>query len=266
MGLKIKIFILLLLLFALHRTGYAAWTGPVEVLSGSWGSNPGQFGINYDDTADTFPKTICISSSGNIVIADENNSRVQTFKPDGTSIAAFGPQNIPDSEGWRLGWPLRLGCLSSSIYTEFDKYTQIYSFSGSLMKSWDNLQGGLLAILQDDNFVTETSTAYYFYSPNGQLIKTSNTKLSELGKVKAQTVGPNQYRHTIEYPTKIYSFVIPWPTLNAFARDNADNLIVSAQTNVNDAVYKISPCGKILGQFYIPDTKSHIKKYRLMAL
>ncbi len=247
MGLKIKIPILLLFLFTFLETGYASWTGPVELLSGTWGSNPGQFGIKYGDTGDSFPNAICISS-GNIVIADENNSRVQTFKPEGSRIAAFGPQNIPESEGWKLGWPLRLGCLSNSVYTEFDKYTQIYSMTGSLIKSWDNLQGGLSVILQDDNFVTETSTAFYFYSPTGQLIKTSTTRPLELGQVKLEKRSQTRYKITLTYPDKVYGL-------------SSDREFVKYVRTSNDKVYGVNPggawrfnqCGKLEGFLLMPE-------------
>ncbi len=184
MELKMRMFVMLLTLAVLSETSYASWTEPAEVLSGTWGSNSGQFAIKHGDTGDSFPRAFCVSSSGVIAVADEFNSRVQTYKPDGALIASFGPKSITESEGWKLGWPLRIGCLSNGVYAEFDKYTQIYENGSGLIMSRDNLNGGLVAILSNDNFVSRTATKYYFYSPIGELIKTSATRPLELGQIE----------------------------------------------------------------------------------
>ena len=96
MGLKIKSVISTFLLsISLTTFTEAAWEGPVEIISGAWGSGNGQFALKSGDTGDGFPRQFCISSGSFIAIADEFNSRVQTFRADGTFIASFGPQNIP---------------------------------------------------------------------------------------------------------------------------------------------------------------------------
>jgi hypothetical protein len=62
----------------------------------------------------------------------------------------------------------------------------------------------------------------------------------------------------IKYPDKTFSFVIPWKTLKSHQQDNRGNLIVTAWSDTKDAVYKIGPCGKILGQMQMPEDKGHI--------
>jgi hypothetical protein len=80
----------------------------------------------------------------------------------------------------------------------------------------------------------------------------------ELGVVERDSAISGGYLQRIKYPDKTFSFVIPWRTLNSFQQDNSGNLIVTAQMDTKDSVYKISVCGKILGQMQMPEDKGHI--------
>lgn len=248
MGVIRIILIQLTALFSVYVSSYAAWNGPAAVLSGLWGSNTGQFSIQYGDTGDDFPKMFCLNSGGIIAIADEFNSRVQTYKIDGSYVASFGPQNIPELEGWKDGWPLRLACLSNSVYTEFDKYTQIYGITGSLIKNWDNLQGGLVGILADDNFITETSSAYFLYSPTGQLISTFTEEPLELGRVTENKLKSGKYRVTVKYPDKEWK-IIGKGADPGYARDMNGNLYGYGERQVS----RYDSCGIELALLTMPN-------------
>lgn len=67
----------------------AAWQGPVEVLVGNWGNNPGQFGIEYGDSGDNFPRSIGVTKAGRVVIADPINEVLHTFNSDGTFFKRY---------------------------------------------------------------------------------------------------------------------------------------------------------------------------------
>ena len=231
----------------LNTLVYAGWSGPIEILSGGWGSNTGQFAIDYGDSGDTFPKLFCVSSGNFIAIADELTSRVQVFSNVGTFMAAFGPKNIPESEGWQGGWPARLGCMSNAVYTEFDKYTQLYNTDGSLIKGWNNLQGGLVSILSNDNFITNTSTNYYLYSPTGQLINTYTTRPPELGVVKETPLGNDQYKITVTYPDRTWSYVGAG-AVSQYMRDMNGNLYCQGRRQA----IRWNFCGKEIARLTMP--------------
>ena len=58
MGLKLKVILIAIIVGSLVSVAEAAWQGPVEVLTGTWGSKPGQFTIKHYDIGDGFPKSI----------------------------------------------------------------------------------------------------------------------------------------------------------------------------------------------------------------
>lgn len=143
------------------------------------------------------------------------------------------------------------------MYTEFDKYTQIYDNNGTLIKSWDNLQGGLSGILQNDNFVTETSTAYYIYSPTGQLIRTSTTRPAELGQIKEQALGDKKYRIMISYPDKTYLLLSDAPFMK-YVRDKNENIY-----GINSGgVWRFNQCGKQIAELIIPTNETEKITYK----
>ena len=57
------------------------WAWPMPRRFGSRGSGPGQF-VN--------PRGVAVSSSGDIVVCDSDNHRVQVFRSDGTFVRAWG--------------------------------------------------------------------------------------------------------------------------------------------------------------------------------
>jgi hypothetical protein len=247
MGLKLKVILVAIIISSLLTAAEAAWQGPTEVLSGAWGNKLGQFGFESGDTGDSFPKNFCVSSGGFVAIADELNSRVMIYN-NGSFVFAFGPRNIPESAGWKGGWPARLGCMSNAVYTEFDKYTQLYNINGSVIKSWDNLQGGLLSILNNDNFITYTSTNYFLYSPTGQLFKTYTTKPPELGKIEKLYISSGQYKIIVTYPDSVWS-IIGRGVVPKYTRDVNGNLYGSG----NKQAIRWNFCGRELARLTMPE-------------
>lgn len=247
MGLKRYGILVLLVLLKIESTAMANWMGPQEVLSGAWGTSVGQFAIEYGDSGTDFPRLICVGSSGFIAIADRYNSRIQTYNSDGFLIAAFTPKNISESEGWKGSWPGRMGCLSGSVYAEFDRFTQIYGTDGSLIKSWDNLYGGFVSIMSNGNFVTATSSTYYIYSPTGQLVKTTPTRPLELGIVEEKSLSNAQYKVTVTFSDKVWSYVGAGVVPN-YVRDTKGNLYGSGERQA----IRWDLCGRELARLTMP--------------
>lgn len=81
----------------------AAWIGPSEVVSGTWGDGIGQFSIKRGDTSAIFPTTIDVSSTGLIAISeDQTLERVQVFNVNGQpkfAINTFAYTLIYSREG-----------------------------------------------------------------------------------------------------------------------------------------------------------------------
>ena len=56
-----------------------------EVLSASWGRDPGQLGL-LEQAEGVGPQSLCVDPAGNIYILDLVNRRVQVFSPQGEFI------------------------------------------------------------------------------------------------------------------------------------------------------------------------------------
>jgi hypothetical protein len=86
MGLKLKFILVAIIISSYISIAQAAWKGPNEVISGTWGSGSEQFGIEYGDTDDMFPH-FTITSDGIIVVRDGINDRVKVYTSTGASEA-----------------------------------------------------------------------------------------------------------------------------------------------------------------------------------
>ena len=251
MGLKIKsISLASLIMIGLATITYAAWEGPTEVVSGGWGTENGQFGINYGDSIDQFPNMIVISTTRRILIGDSINKRIQVFNSDGTFSNLITPKDLPASYAAVVQWPLNLFiCGDSNIYTSVSEYAQRYSISGEL-QNFTTIKAGIVFIDQQCNFYTynPSTKAYSLYSPTGQLIKTSTTRPLELGQVKLEKRSQLRYKITLTYPDKVYGL-------------SSDREFVKYVRTSNDKVYGVNPggawrfnqCGKLEGFLLMPE-------------
>ena len=199
-----KILILLFISLLPTITADAAWKGPVEVVSGRWGSKPGEFGSTVDDMGRWSPMGFCVTATGFIVVGDHLNSRIQVFKPKGEFHATFGPKNIPKSE-YQDGWPVNLKCFSDAIHVAHGAFKQVYNLNGSLRYDWKSVIGGVQKIFTDDSFITMNLPTYYKYSASGQLLKTYSSKPLELGElVKQEEQSDHSYKTIVKFDDVTY--------------------------------------------------------------
>jgi hypothetical protein len=242
MGLKIKnnsekITIILLttiiLLFVPRQMLFAQLAGPTEIISGAWGSGPGQFGLMHEDTADSFPEYFKIASSGKIFIGDTLNKRIQVFSSSGYFIKEFSFQNIPEYSGTLREWPLSLFVGSDQCAaTQISKYTQIYNVDGVLLHNLKNvIDAGLEKVQSDCSFYTRNPSTkiYKYYSPSGQLLQTYTSRPLELGvwgeperayvgaKFKYRLYGSNNYVIWIKDENTCYYYNAEGGLIRSFA-------------------------------------------------
>ena len=269
MGLMIKsiIGVFFFMIVSFSTIIYAAWEGPTEVVSGGWGTENGQFGISYQDTADLFPNMIVINSSGKILIGDSLNKRIQVFNADGTFSNIITPKGFPASYPPVIQWPLNLFiCGDSNIYTSRNEYDQIYSISGELNQNFTTITAGIVFIDQRQcNFYTynPSTKTYSLYSPTGQLIRTTTERPLELGKVSGKKSATG-YTYTVQYPditnpntVKTYTVSVV-EDIREFKRDSNGNIygIATAEGKyTNDIVYRYDINGNFTGKMQIPETQ-----------
>ena len=75
------------------------------VVSGTWGKEPGQFGLKKprhpEEVIISGPSTFIIDKQGNIYITDSVNHRVQKFDKNGKLLLTFGTQGTKEAgTGW----------------------------------------------------------------------------------------------------------------------------------------------------------------------
>jgi len=244
---------MVLVMLVLPSFCLAGWVGPKEVVKGKWGNKPGEFGRESVDLWETFPTNYCLTSSGNIIIADELNARIEVFNNDGTLHSVFGPKMI-SSDDWKSQWPLTMGCFSNSIYTGFGRYRQVYNLEGGLIYNWVNIFGNFVGVTSNDSFITfvPIDKTYNKYSFEANLITTFTSKPIELGAINNQVKNMDgTYLSTIEYDDYIYKI----PTekiIQDYSRDSFGNIYVMLRIKNNSVfnykVYKFGLCGELTSQ------------------
>ncbi len=257
MGIKIKHTMLTLLVTISFVTmSEAAWQGPSEIISGTWGSVDDQFGIEHGDTGDFLPGGIRVNRSSNVFLSDSVNKRVKIYKSDGSFLSIIRPQNIEVS----FGWPAFMNCDSTNnIYTSnYDKKLQKYNSNGELLWSKD-VHVGSIDIQLDDSVIIfgyrldkKGVEKYIKYSSQGELLQTYTGKPSELGKIKETKLGGGNYKITITYPDKEWGITRDsTSTTYTYIRDINGNLYGVGNTQI----VRYNDCGKEIAKLIMPKLK-----------
>lgn len=156
MGLKIKLAVVFFMVIFLNKIAIAGWIGPTEILSGSWGSNPGQFAIQYGDTSDTFPTTIDISPTGRIAISeDQTLKRVQIFSSTGQLV------NIINTFAYTIAFNA-----NDNLYVSGGGFRK-YDLSGNIVWSKTGISYDALYALTTGNIIgyDKDNKNYSFFHP-----------------------------------------------------------------------------------------------------
>ena len=229
MGLKIRLCLTTILLLSIVPIVEAAWEGPVEVISGIWGSGTEQFGLRSGDSEDTFPLLNVVTPDGKIVITDSVNKKQLVFSIQSNFIKEV-QWIVKSREGGR---------------TVYD--VPEYSF------------GPVVGFSADGNISTSSGGKYFLVTPTGQLIRTSTTRPLELGKVNSQRISAGQYKSTITYPGAVYQILADQPVVKYY-RDSIKNIYqietftetVGEEETTSYKVHKYNKCSKKISTLSMP--------------
>ncbi len=223
MGLKFKATLIAVIIVGFAAIAEGAWRGPTEIISGTWGPNNEQFGIEYGDTNDVFGGPFYILLDGRVLLTDLMNGRMKIYNSSGVLAKVVKCAKTPSGE-WNEECRIPL---VSYIQTTSD----------------GNLWVGPLEHLKQQG--------YSLYSPTGQLIKTSTTRPLELGVVSARPISESQYKITINYPDKTYELT----TNGTFMRYVRDMKGYVYGVN-DDSLWKFDQCGKQVGELLMPENQT----------
>jgi hypothetical protein len=152
---------------------YAEWLNQEEIISGTWGSETTQFGLEKGDTIafDMFPLSEYYLLDG-ILIWDTVNGRMKKYTYSGALLKV-------------------IKCVESST----GQWNEECRIDGTFIK-----------ILPDGNFYTSHKGKFLLYSSVGELLQTMSTRPLELGKITINKISSSQYKYEIEYPEAIYIY------------------------------------------------------------
>lgn len=235
----------------------AGWIGPVKVLSGDFGGGADQFGMEQGDTSNSYAELDDVSSSGNILIADQINHRIKVYKPDGSLLTIINsPAKDPS------GWGIEASFVGENIFANVDNY-YLYSINGTQI-SWDEAAGvedsGAILAKDGDLYIEETSPEHKWliYSSNGKLLKTDNNRPSELGTLNDNVFyyqGIKLYRIINSYPNAKYISVNSSGA--CFASDYLVDSSGHLYCQLDNGISRYNVCGKIIGDFNLPQPQEY---------
>jgi hypothetical protein len=218
MGLAKSVALVLLAFIGLTAESKAIWQGPTEILSGAWGPENTQFGIEYGDTNDVFGGPFYILLDEKIIVTDIMNGRVKVYDSAGTLtkvVKCLKTQTGDWNEECRFEGDYLQTIVDGSIWTTLYK-----------QKKWN----------------------YYLYTPTGQLLKTYTERPLELGRVTEKRIpSTKQYKVTVKYPDKEWT-IIGKGQFPTYMRDSSGNLYAYGE---NQAV-RYDSCGKELARLTMP--------------
>jgi hypothetical protein len=250
-GRKVKLrlfFIIIIFLVVCIKNSFAGWINSATVVEGRWGSEPGQFGYSSADIAefDSFPKEFCMDASGNVVIEDNINKRIQIF----TSLGLLKKVVTPPIEiDVSLGWPYGVYChTSGNFIAKFEgSQTFFYDVEGNFLVKKD-IFGEAFAVIDGFYFETEINE-YSLYSMIGDFIKVIKEKPLELGIVKEKKLSPKKYKVTVKYPDKEWGILRDGTSpFYSYVRDMNGNLHGVGNTQI----VRFNECGKEITKLTLP--------------
>ena len=197
--------ILLIIILFVPVHVFAGWSPQEEIISGTWGSESLQFGLESGDTVtyDGFPGFFDISDDGWIVISDGVNGRFKLYGETGSFIRNITPPVANPRE-----WVIEPKFVMANIVLILNKY-YFFASTGEVITAVDGpgkigFWGGREAKLYVEQ--RRPISQWLIYSPTGELLQTSSTRPLELGKVTVKRQSESMWNYEVEYPEGIYIY------------------------------------------------------------
>lgn len=235
------------------------WAGPVQVLSGGWGSGDTEFYVDWGDTPaySVLPILYDVSASGQIAISDESNGRVKVYGADGVLVRNIIP---PVSNPKRS--TMEPEFVGQNIVIPIDKY-YFYSSIGMLIAQPAGPGKVYFTGERDGSlYVAERppNERWLVYSPDGTLLNTYTEKPLELGRISEQVFGfkgQKTHRITVAFPNKEWKIISEVGPCSEYAyqRDTVGNLYCVGEKNIK----RYSACGKVVSEFTIPSDAESVR-------
>ncbi len=212
MQCKIRIFWYLLawcvgLCVCIQSPLFAQWIGPSQVISGTWGSSPGQFDFKIGDTQDSFPREFGVDMNGHVYINDRQNNRIQVFDQLGIlRKVVSAPENLSPPLGVRgLTWPFNLHVHQSGNFMATFEGPQcfFYDANGNFLKKMELLASCRVTPSGFSFFMNRND--YRLYSPKGDFRGKVTTRPLELGRRTILSNGSTGYITTVAFEDKVFN-------------------------------------------------------------
>lgn len=237
--------ILLPLLVVMHA--HAGWTGPVEVVSGLWGTGPGQFGKRIADGKEIVPRVIAVSPSGRIAVADEQaEERVQIFDRNGkvervlpvfATVILFGNQD--------------------ELLVSGDRFAK-YRPDGEREWESEGISYDALYELPDGDIIAHDNgrNAYYRYSRDGVLRESSVRAPLGIGRLGETRNAGGRVWTVIVYPDGGYSIPVEAAQGQQVRHDRGELSVVNGR-----GVFRSGRCGREIGRLDLPERKKETMQF-----
>jgi len=226
-----KIFFIAILFIPISVFG--EWSSPEEVVIGTWGIEPMQFGIDRGDTIayDRFPELAVILKNGDIIINDWVNERTVVYTSSGSlkKIVIWVKKFLQDKPGH---WTYEIS---------------EYSF-GPIVVGYNS----------EGDVWTKSGETYFLESITGSNLQTSSTRPLELGLWRFICKLPRSnfpeskcsfLRYEIEYPDAVFVYEVTKPLFKSNLKDQVrinDNLIMDNKGYDEDCVYAYSVTATVM--------------------
>ena len=279
MNNRILITLYVISLLSVSSLSLAGWSGPKEVVTGTWGRGPGQFYYHHGESTDSFPDYFGVDKHGIIVIPDETNKRITIYNANGTVKKVLSkPVDLPDldsSGSWPpSGFHLFQG---GNSFTVNCNYQKMGGGRGPLNICFLNYDGSVVAKIDikgvndettpiSNGYIVIKKPQYFLYSPTGQLVQTYASKPLELGifdEFAGQPDGSNKV--IVRYPERTFSITVPDQRPEEISRDSAGYLYATQrfidelnantpekQTIQHYRVIRYDFCNKEIGRLDLP--------------
>lgn len=244
-----RLLLSLLFIVTFISTAYSEWTGPVEVLSGSWGYNDDQFGFTREGSFDGFPRNFGITSEGKFVIGDTIQDKIKVYSSNGDFLLSIqNPTKIK-------GYVDEIDVGGKCVVVGFVSFTHTFDVNTGQQVADTKDKGGAKYVSDDCNFIYTTTTnsdnqrVWRKYTPQGKVLLEQPEKPVELGMVKKGIGSNKEYKFTVSFPDKTWKIESDSWLFN-FVKVSENELYATCDTK--ECVYVFDQSGSLIDQLDMP--------------